>query len=65
MSGVIVRDDAARELFKTEIGKVGVTLYVRLSLCCFRYSVATRTLFNSKGLEYDDVSLSFCVNAES
>jgi hypothetical protein len=63
MSGIIVRDDAARESFKTEIGKVGVTLYVRLSLCCFRYSVATRTLFNSKGLEYDDVSLSSCANA--
>ena len=57
MSGIIVRDDATRESFKTEIGRVGVTLYVRSFLCCFRCSVAIRTLFNSKGLEYDDVSL--------
>ena len=64
MSGIIVRDDAARESFKTEIGRVGVTLYVRLFLCCFRYLVATRTLFNSKGLEYDDVSPSFCANSQ-
>ena len=27
--------------------------------CCVTYSAATRTLFNSKGLEYDDVSSSF------
>jgi hypothetical protein len=54
-----VRDDAARELFKTEIGQVGVTLYVRLFLCYFVCLVATRTLFNSKGLEYDDVSPNF------
>jgi hypothetical protein len=37
MLGIIVRDDAARESFKTEIGRVGVTLYVRSSLCYFRY----------------------------
>jgi hypothetical protein len=57
--GIIVRDDAARESFKTEIGRVGVTLYVRTFLCCCGYLFATRTLFNSKGLEYDDVSSSF------
>lgn len=57
--GVIVRDDTARESFKTEIGRVGVTLCVRLFLCGFGYLVTSRTMFNSKGLEYDDVSPSF------
>jgi hypothetical protein len=45
--------------------RVGVTLYVRSFFCRFRYSVATRTLFNSKGLEYDDVSPIFRTNAPS
>ena len=62
MLGIIVRDNAARESFKTAIGRVGVTLYVKPSLRCFRYLVATRTLFNSKGLEYDDVSLTAYVS---
>jgi hypothetical protein len=60
-----VRDDAARESFKTEIGRVGVTLYVKSFICRLRCLVATRTLFNSKGLEYDDVSPNFCTNAKS
>lgn len=51
-----MRDDTARELFKTEVGRVGITLCVRSFLCWFGYLVATRTMFNSKGLEYDDVS---------
>jgi len=38
---IIVRDEDARKSFKEDIGRVGVTL----------------TLFNSKGLEYDDVIL--------
>ncbi|KAH9981609.1 P-loop containing nucleoside triphosphate hydrolase protein [Russula compacta] len=38
---IIVRDEAARQSFRTEVGRIGVTL----------------TLFNSKGLEYDDVIL--------
>ena len=58
-----MRDDAARESFKTEIGRVGVTLYVRSFFGRFRCLVATRTLFNSKGLEYDDVSPVFRTNA--
>jgi hypothetical protein len=60
-----VRDDVARESFKSEIGRVGVTLYVRSSLCCpGTQSRGVRTLFNSKGLEYDDVSQSFCTNSQ-
>jgi hypothetical protein len=62
--GIIVRDDTARESFKTEIGRVGVTLCVRSFLCWLGYLVATRTMFNSKGLEYDDVSPSFRTNSE-
>lgn len=65
MPGIIVRDDTARESFKAEIGRVGVTLCVRSFLCRFRCLVATRTLFNSKGLEYDDVSPIFCTNTQS
>jgi ATP-dependent exoDNAse (exonuclease V) beta subunit len=58
-----VRDDTARESFKTEIGRVGITLCVRSFLCWFVYLIATRTMFNSKGLEYDDVSPSFPSNS--
>ena len=36
MLGIIVRDNVARESFKTEIGQVGVTLYVR-SFFLLRY----------------------------
>jgi hypothetical protein len=57
-----VRDDATRESFKKEIGRIGVTLYVRSFYSCFRYLVATRTIFNSKGLEYDDVSSNLFTN---
>ena len=28
ISGIIVRDEAARQSFKEEIGRVGITLYV-------------------------------------
>ena len=59
-----MRDDAARESFKTETGRVGVTLCVRSFLCCFGYLAATGTMFNSKGLEYDDVSPSFFTNLQ-
>jgi hypothetical protein len=47
MSGIIVRDDAARESFKTEIGRVGLMLYVKsfsvasvTKLLLGRYSIA-------------------------
>ena len=60
-----MRDDAARESFKSEIGRVGVTLYVRSPLLSPVLIRNVRTLFNSKGLEYDDVSQSFCANCPS
>jgi len=37
ISGIIVRDEAARQSFKEEIGRVGVTLYVR------SFSIASAT----------------------
>ena len=57
-----MRDDATRESFKSEIGRIGVTLYVGSFYSRFRYLVATRTIFNSKGLEYDDVSSNLSKN---
>ena len=51
-----MRDEAARQKFKNEIGHVGITLQVELLSSHFACLVSSRTLFNSKGLEYEDVS---------
>lgn len=54
--GVILRDEAARQKFKEDIGHIGITLQVRPLYRCFACLISSRTLFNIKGLEYDDVS---------
>jgi hypothetical protein len=56
--GVILRDEVARQKFKKEIGHIGITLQVRPLSHCFVCLIFFRTLFNSKGLEYEDVSQS-------
>ncbi|KAI9436975.1 hypothetical protein H4582DRAFT_1816019 [Lactarius indigo] len=48
---IIVRDEAARQRLKGDIGRVGIILHYSLTVTPFR------TLLNSKGLEYDDVIL--------
>ena len=52
-----MRDEATRQKLRTNIGPVGIILYVEPF---FHLYLLTRiffsTLFNSKGLEYDDVS---------
>jgi len=59
-----VRDEAARQKLRTDIGPVGIILYVR-AIFALHWSLTVtsfRTLFNSKGLEYDDVSSMRCAN---
>ncbi|KAH8981163.1 hypothetical protein EDB86DRAFT_3051652, partial [Lactarius hatsudake] len=51
---IIVRDEAARQRLKGDIGHVGIILHVKSFLPCI---TRLPTLLNSKGLEYDDVIL--------
>ena len=55
-----MRDEDARKNLKEEIGSVGIILYVVFSPLHRSLKVTSlRTLLNSKGLEYDDVSSMF------
>ena len=55
--GILVRDDDARERLMSQVGDIGLILYVIcMRLMILLTSPAHRTLYESKGLEFNDVS---------
>jgi hypothetical protein len=57
--GILVRDQAAENKLRAEIGNIGSIMWVSLYWlwCNFVAHNARRTLYDSKGLEFDDVIL--------
>lgn len=53
--GILVRDDAAREKLRARVGEIGLILYVLKSIPSVVLIPFSRTLYESKGLEFDDV----------
>ena len=63
--GILVRDDAARDELRRQVGEIGLIMFVFSSNISFDVmsKCVDRTLYESKGLEFDDVNLFkiFCV----
>jgi hypothetical protein len=57
-SGILVRDEAGRDKLRQQVGDIGLIMSV-LSACrvCSRLRKFHRTLYESKGLEFNDVYL--------
>lgn len=58
--GILVRDDVARDELRRQVGEIGLIMWV-FSLPTSSFDVMSkcvdRTLYESKGLEFDDVHL--------
>lgn len=58
--GILVRDDTARDELRRQVGEIGLIMWV-FSLPTLSFDVMSkcvdRTLYESKGLEFDDVHL--------
>lgn len=66
--GIIVRNEGARNDLLEQMGDIGIVLCVaRVWVCymCIHVRPFNRTLYESKGLEFDDVSTSFFCCIES
>jgi len=56
MLGILVRDEAAKRKLRQQVGEIGLVLYVRIiSQASGHWLMVPRTLYESKGLEFDDV----------
>jgi hypothetical protein len=55
--GILVRDEAARFKLREQVGDIGLIMYVPLSLCIKLLLTTSRTLYESKGLEFNDVRI--------
>lgn len=54
--GILVRDESARDELREQVGEIGLIMFVKFSsLAERRLTMHNRTLYESKGLEFDDV----------
>ena len=54
---ILVRNDAAREKLRKQVGNIGLIMCVLFEAWMVDMLKACRTLYESKGLEFNDVSL--------
>ena len=54
--GILVRDESARDELRKQVGEIGLIMFVKYSSAAERRLTRhNRTLYESKGLEFDDV----------
>jgi len=61
--GIIVRDEAAKERLHQEVGEeLGLIMYVYYQTLSSQLMAVSRTIYESKGLEFNDVNELICLN---
>jgi hypothetical protein len=57
--GILVRNDAAREALRRQVGELGLIMYVCFTIQVVKFTIllSSRTPYEAKGLEFSDVLL--------